>query len=167
LASGYPNAWASVDAWGQERVQYDFKKGTPCRPPPIFPTNTCQGEFLKKTGHFTQLVWKNTTSVGCGRTQCNGERDKDKDKDMAAPGWYVVCEYYPPGNVIGSFTAMVQEQVPEPEQPEGPSDPHVPEEEDERPCPQGGVCSAGERVRGQRMGALWVAVLVAWLLGSS
>lgn len=27
------------------------------------------------------------------------------------PGWYIVCEYYPPGNVIGEFADNVQSQV--------------------------------------------------------
>ena len=72
-----------------------------------------------------------------------------------------MCEYYPPGNVIGAFTDMVQEQVAEEDQPEGPSDPQEPEDE-ERPCPQGGDCSGVGRVRGE-MGALWVAVMVACL----
>jgi hypothetical protein len=35
-------------------------------------------------GHFTQLVWKGTETVGCGRSNCSGRGD--------APGWYVVCE---------------------------------------------------------------------------
>lgn len=36
-----------------------------------------------ETGHFTQLVWKATKTVGCGRTECDGQ---DKGK---APGWCV------------------------------------------------------------------------------
>jgi len=77
LAAGYANASAAVDAWGLERESYNYGKPG----------------FSEATGHFTQLVWSNTTSVGCGRTSCQG-----KNK---TPGWYVVCEYYPPGNVEG------------------------------------------------------------------
>lgn len=120
------------------------------------PNDNSPGDFSKETGHFTQLVWKNTTSVGCGRTECNG------DGGNKAPGWYVVCEYYPPGNVVGAFTSMVQGQVPENEQPEGPSDPQVPQDDGKKECPQGGVCGGGGKVRGE-VGALWVAVLVACL----
>jgi hypothetical protein len=40
LAAGYANATAAVNAWGHERVDYDFKKG----------------EFSHETGHFTQMV---------------------------------------------------------------------------------------------------------------
>ncbi|KAF2178534.1 PR-1-like protein [Zopfia rhizophila CBS 207.26] len=88
LASGYSNVTSGMDAWGHEREEYDFGKM----------------EFSKKTGHFTQLVWKETTSVGCSRTECNG-RD-----DGGAPGFYVVCEYHPAGNVIGRFKENVQER---------------------------------------------------------
>ncbi|PVH94225.1 PR-1-like protein, partial [Periconia macrospinosa] len=80
LSSGYPNASASVIAWGDERSEYDFKKG----------------ELSKEVGHFTQMVWKGTTDVGCGRTRCDGKKKKG-GKD-GAPGWFVVCEYWPAGN---------------------------------------------------------------------
>jgi uncharacterized protein YkwD len=61
LAAGYENATASVDAWAIERLQYNFDKPT---------------GFTEETGHFTQLVWSNTTSVGCGRTSCGGRNSK-------------------------------------------------------------------------------------------
>ena len=81
--------------------------------------------------------------MGCGRTECNG-RD-----DGGAPGWYVVCSYSPPGNVQGAFVENVQEEVHESEQPEGPSDPQVPsQDEDENgdeECPQGAVCGGARR----------------------
>ncbi|TVY33755.1 Cell wall protein, partial [Lachnellula subtilissima] len=77
LAAGYANATASVDGWGLEREKYNWKSPG----------------FNEATGHFTQVVWSNTTSVGCGRTACGGKN--------GTPGWYVVCEYYPPGNVVG------------------------------------------------------------------
>ncbi|KAL1595674.1 hypothetical protein SLS60_009363 [Paraconiothyrium brasiliense] len=139
LSSGYPNASQSIIAWGHERVDYDFKKG----------------EFTHETGHFSQLVWKATKTVGCGRTECDGQ---DKGK---APGWFVVCEYYPPGNVIGSFIQNVQAQVPEDEQPEGPSDPDVPEEEpDAKECPQGGDCSGATALSMSKWA--WSAGVVVW-----
>lgn len=53
LSSGYTNASAAVIVWGDERKKYDFKKG----------------EFSKEVGHFTQLVWKGSSDVGCGRTE--------------------------------------------------------------------------------------------------
>ncbi|ATZ46294.1 hypothetical protein BCIN_01g09180 [Botrytis cinerea B05.10] len=95
LAAGYPNATSSVDAWGLERLKYSYSSPG----------------FSEDTGHFTQLVWSNTTSVGCARTNCAGEND--------TPGWYVVCEYWPAGNVVNGgggdkeefFRDNVKEQV--------------------------------------------------------
>ncbi|TAQ83946.1 hypothetical protein B7494_g7732 [Chlorociboria aeruginascens] len=76
LAAGYANASAAVDGWGLEREKYNWAKPG----------------FSEATGHFTQLVWSNTTSVGCGRAYCNGKG--------GSPGWLVVCEYWPEGNVV-------------------------------------------------------------------
>jgi pathogenesis-related protein 1 len=52
------------------------------------------GAFSMKTGHFTQLVWRGTTQVGCGHSQCNG-------LDV----W--ICQYDPPGNWQGQFRENV------------------------------------------------------------
>ncbi|EEU39077.1 uncharacterized protein NECHADRAFT_70256 [Fusarium vanettenii 77-13-4] len=82
LAIGYGNTTASIEAWGDEREDYDFDKP----------------KFSKATGHFSQLVWKDTTDVGCGRKLC-GDR-----------GWFLVCEYWPRGNVIGQFTDQVNKK---------------------------------------------------------
>lgn len=57
----------------------------------------------KDTGHFTQLVWKATGGVGCGREACDG-RGK-------VGGWFVVCEYWPPGKVEGEYESQVQKEV--------------------------------------------------------
>ncbi|KAJ5729125.1 PR-1-like protein [Penicillium malachiteum] len=40
------------------------------------------------TGHFTQVVWKGTKTVGCATIDC-----RDEPLGM----WYTVCNYYPPG----------------------------------------------------------------------
>ncbi|KAI9854221.1 MAG: hypothetical protein M1824_000547 [Vezdaea acicularis] len=86
LAAGYNSTNASITAWVMEREQYNFAK---------------QG-FSEQTGHFTQVVWKSTTSVGCGRKLCNTK---------TVPGWYVVCEYWPPGNVGGQYDSNVQQII--------------------------------------------------------
>ena len=83
LAQGYPDITSSIDGWGEERKDYDFGKG----------------DFGESTGHFTQLVWKNTSSTGCGVKDC---------KDA---GGLVFCEYWPQGNVIGQFKENVQKQI--------------------------------------------------------
>lgn len=87
LAAGYGNATSSVEGWGDEAKDYDFSKG----------------DFGEATGHFTQLVWKATTSTGCGVADCQGEN--------GTPGWYLVCEYWPQGNVIGEFLQEVQGKI--------------------------------------------------------
>ncbi|RDL36903.1 uncharacterized protein BP5553_06255 [Venustampulla echinocandica] len=87
LVAGASNATTSVDVWGSERKSYNWGKPG----------------FSEETGHFTQLVWTNTTSVGCGRTSCQGKGGTD--------GWYVVCEYWPPGNVVGDGNRYFKENV--------------------------------------------------------
>ncbi|GJJ07171.1 hypothetical protein Clacol_001371 [Clathrus columnatus] len=52
--------------------------------------------------HFTQVVWKATTHVGCAMTNCTGLLG---GSEVAQ---YFVCEYEPAGNVIGNFTHNVQ-----------------------------------------------------------
>ena len=86
LAAAYNNITAAIDGWGNERKLYNFK----------------DGEFSHETGHFTQLVWRNTTTVGCGRKFCDGEN--------GVQGWFLVCEYYPQGNVETQFVDNVKSQ---------------------------------------------------------
>jgi len=50
--------------------------------------------FSFQTGHFTQVIWRTTTELGCGRAVCS-----------AAEIW--VCNYAPPGNVGGEFKRNV------------------------------------------------------------
>jgi uncharacterized protein YkwD len=53
--------------------------------------------------HFTQVVWKSTTELGCAVSQCNGIFDKT----LGTASLYV-CLYNPVGNVIGQAPANVQ-----------------------------------------------------------
>ncbi|PPQ77650.1 hypothetical protein CVT25_011084 [Psilocybe cyanescens] len=46
--------------------------------------------------HFTQVVWKSTTEVGCAVNQCRGIFDRS----LGSASLYV-CLYNPVGNVIG------------------------------------------------------------------
>jgi uncharacterized protein YkwD len=58
--------------------------------------------FSSATGHFTQVVWKNSTQLGCGAAQ--GTKTMNGTKYNA---FYVVCNYAPAGNVQGQFAANV------------------------------------------------------------
>lgn len=50
--------------------------------------------FSQATGHFTQVVWRNSTKLGCGRAMCGF-------------GVYYVCRYSPGGNVTGGYEQNV------------------------------------------------------------
>lgn len=80
LALGY-DASGSVDAWYNEIKDYDYSNPT----------------FSSGTGHFTQVVWKSTTQVGCGIKKCNNSW-----------GSYVICSYNPAGNFLGKFGDNVE-----------------------------------------------------------
>ncbi|KZC10632.1 Golgi-associated plant pathogenesis-related protein 1 [Dufourea novaeangliae] len=68
-----------VNEWYAEEAQHQYGKE---------PTTL-------KTGHFTQVVWKDSTELGVGMARNrNGEV-------------YVVCNYNPAGNFLGSFTENV------------------------------------------------------------
>jgi uncharacterized protein YkwD len=56
--------------------------------------NFTNGSFGFNTGHFTQVVWRGTTAMGCARSRCNG-------------GELWVCNYDPPGNMSGAFAQNV------------------------------------------------------------
>lgn len=75
LGAGYSSGKATVDAWYDENSQYSYSSPG----------------FNEATGHFTQVIWASTTQLGCAYKKC--------DSDF---GYYVVCEYYPPGNVVGN-----------------------------------------------------------------
>ena len=66
-----------VDFWANERQ--DFVYG-------IFPD--CRTSQSAVVGHYTQMIWKNTQSVGCALVS-NGKMD------------YLVCRYSVPGNIVG------------------------------------------------------------------
>ncbi|KAG2023285.1 hypothetical protein CC2G_000955 [Coprinopsis cinerea AmutBmut pab1-1] len=57
-----------------------------------------------QASHFTQVVWKSTTRVGCASVVCNNLLPIFGN----SPATYHVCEYDPPGNVGGRFGENVQ-----------------------------------------------------------
>ena len=69
------SAKAVVDAWADERHDYDYAK------------NMCKEGA--QCGHYTQIVWKTTTEVGCAKVRCGSGNEI----------W--VCIYDPAGNIVG------------------------------------------------------------------
>lgn len=69
---------APVDSWYDEVKQYNYNNAS----------------FSANTGHFTQVVWKNSCDLGVGMA-CVGNEV------------YVVANYHPPGNYSGEFSKNV------------------------------------------------------------
>lgn len=53
----------------------------------VFPANSRSGR-IQDVSHYTQLIWKDTTHVGCG-------------VGRGAQEEILVCRYHSPGNIIG------------------------------------------------------------------
>jgi len=66
-----------VESWGNEKLDYSHAKNS-CKPG-------------KMCGHYTQVVWKTSTKVGCAVAVC---------EDSQEQVW--VCQYQPAGNWVGS-----------------------------------------------------------------
>ncbi|KAF5100235.1 hypothetical protein D0Z00_001337 [Geotrichum galactomycetum] len=79
IAMGFENPTLAIQAWYDEEKDYDYSAG----------------QFSMITGHFTQVVWKETTQLGCNKVDCGNS------------GSFFACEYYPSGNVIGFFLENV------------------------------------------------------------
>ncbi|OOQ82683.1 SCP-like extracellular protein [Penicillium brasilianum] len=52
-----------------------------------------------KWGHFSQIVWKATTHVGCATVTCNSLGNVDSGSALP----FTVCNYSPAGNVGGEY----------------------------------------------------------------
>ncbi len=66
----------AINAWVNEKKNY------------IWVQNKCQAG--KQCGHYTQVVWKGTTDVGCAKQTCSNGSE------------IYVCSYFPGGNVVGA-----------------------------------------------------------------
>ncbi|KAF4124416.1 SCP protein [Geosmithia morbida] len=63
------------------------------------------GANLEDWGHFTQVVWKSSTKVGCYTAKCAAGTVLSYD------AWYTVCNYNPPGNYGGEYGKNVLEPL--------------------------------------------------------
>ncbi|KAL6880392.1 hypothetical protein ACP4OV_011957 [Aristida adscensionis] len=52
--------------------------------------NSCSAPQGQSCGHYTQVVWRDSTAIGCARVVCNN-----------GGGVFIVCSYNPPGNFVG------------------------------------------------------------------
>jgi hypothetical protein len=74
----------AVGSWVGEAADYHYA------------TNTCNPG--KVCGHYTAVVWRSTTSVGCGHRTCT----TGSPFGAGYPYWdFWVCNYAPPGNWVG------------------------------------------------------------------
>jgi hypothetical protein len=78
--SSAPPASRSVQMWYDEISDYDYSNPG----------------FSGATGHFTQVVWKDSTRIGCG--VCD---------DTARGRYIVTCQYAGPGNYNNQYAAQV------------------------------------------------------------
>ncbi|KAI9726103.1 MAG: hypothetical protein M1834_009419 [Cirrosporium novae-zelandiae] len=63
-------------------------------------------------GHFSQIVWKATTSIGCATVNCTKKGLIDPSTgtnlgDNGIPPYLTVCNYYPPGNFGNLYGANI------------------------------------------------------------
>jgi pathogenesis-related protein 1 len=72
--SGYYGVADAVKSWESEKTYYHGEE---------INSSNCHD-----SGHYSQIVWKNTEQIGCAKAECNGNL-------------IVVCNYNPPGNVLG------------------------------------------------------------------
>ncbi len=74
----------AVNNWDAEASNYTYS------------SNTCAAG--QTCSHYTQLVWRNTTAVGCAVAQCT----TNSPFGAAFPDYAIeVCDYSPPGNFNG------------------------------------------------------------------
>lgn len=82
LALGYPTWGSVINGWYSEVKDYDYSKPG----------------FSMDTGHFTQLVWKETSKIGCGVKTC-------------PDGKLYTCSFSSYGNIVSDGNTFFIENV--------------------------------------------------------
>lgn len=123
------SCWADLKAYGHSEDHFAASGeniavglGDPCYTDPMEGMKNAVYSFLDEdrnwarnphmsedNGHWTQIVWKQTRFIGCAVSQRQHFMPESMQEDKAS--MYVVCEYYPPGNVEGQFEVMVPASV--------------------------------------------------------
>uniref|UniRef100_A0A0N4ZZC1 SCP domain-containing protein n=1 Tax=Parastrongyloides trichosuri TaxID=131310 RepID=A0A0N4ZZC1_PARTI len=76
--------YAGVEMWYDEWKKYNFNAGV----------------FSPGVGHFTQMVWKGSKEIGCAVAYSGSTKNL-----------YVVCRYFPSGNINSQFKQNVDPSV--------------------------------------------------------
>jgi pathogenesis-related protein 1 len=85
IAAATPNGLTTagvVQNWASESAYYNYG------------SNSCAGG--QTCGHYTQIVWRNTTQLGCAMAKCT-----QNSPFGSGQWWFWVCDYSPPGNFVG------------------------------------------------------------------
>ncbi|XP_076840053.1 peptidase inhibitor 16 isoform X2 [Brachyhypopomus gauderio] len=82
ITTGTLNVTDVLMGWFKEREHYDYEN------------NQCAENEM--CGHYTQMVWAKTASVGCAALLCDTVQGLSFTNSIL-----VVCNYKPPGNVQG------------------------------------------------------------------
>jgi uncharacterized protein YkwD len=82
----------ALNSWYDEVRHYDWSN-------PIASYLAGDTDRSKEVRHFTQVVWKASTKLGCGVASCGGFQ-------------YFVCRYSPPGNWNATNPGVLNENVP-------------------------------------------------------
>jgi hypothetical protein len=104
-----PPTWeGAVKGWYDDEIpRYDFDN-------PIDSYNAAANadpaDHTKEIRHFTQVVWRATTQLGCAMSTCEAPAP-----DGADSVWqFFVCRYLPPGNINGTNPGVLDANVPRP-----------------------------------------------------
>jgi uncharacterized protein YkwD len=76
MSTGTAGCQVASEAWYNEVDNYS-------------PGSPVGGFSIGAVGHYTQMMWKSTKKLGCGAASGRG-------------GTYVVCRYFPAGNIVGT-----------------------------------------------------------------
>lgn len=107
LALGNPAddiAGIITDQWYSEVSAFAGNYG---QAQPDYGTNM---QNFEQWGHFTQVVWKATTKIGCATWRCNSVASSATDSTpmpAAYGGDVTYCNYQSPGNYGGEYAANV------------------------------------------------------------
>lgn len=84
IAGGFiPTLVDAINAWYEEKKNFN-------------PTDPNWCNYISQVGHYTQLVWKDTTKIGCGMAKYQKKYQGEFD-------YVIVCKFYPRGNICSEM----------------------------------------------------------------